>query len=171
LTDEEGDEVDENDNHATNNNRDPGFVPPPFTNIMGFRSNSKTDLRASEKARDRSHSFDVNAQFKKSPRLRQRPHGGAGVSGGVANMSIRQIRKMVSAQAHASDKQNLRKSLSNPSFLNLGSKEKLNQLRVSMTTTTTTNTLPSVPLPANAASTTASVGQRADTLRQEGKLR
>ncbi|XP_076454728.1 uncharacterized protein LOC143289583 [Babylonia areolata] len=106
------------------NDSDPDYIPPPFENIMGFRSGM--DLERS-KARDRSQSFDVNSKMHKNSSVRNGAAGG----GGSASPSIRQIRKMVSARS--ATKENLRKSLSNPNYLNLGSKEKLYQQRVQAT--------------------------------------
>lgn len=96
------------------NNNDPNFIPPPFTNIVDFSSSVEWDRN---KARDRSQSFDVNSKVHRNPRTHH----------GSASPSIRQIRKMVCART--ATKETLRKSLSNPNFLNLGSKEKLYQHR------------------------------------------
>ena len=111
------------DRENTNNN-DPDFIPPPFTNIVDFSSSVEWD-RNKAQARDRSQSFDINSKMHK------KAHAGNGTSIGSSSPSIRQIRKMMSAQTAA--KETLRKSLSNPNFLNLGSKEKLYQHRTQAT--------------------------------------
>ncbi|KAK7094982.1 serine/threonine-protein kinase fray2-like [Littorina saxatilis] len=109
------------------NNNDPDFIPPPFTNIKEFSATVEVD-RVKSQVRDRSQSFDVNAKAHKNQPLY------VANSGGSPSLSIRQIRKMVSARTAA--KETLRKSLSNPNFLNLGSKEKLYQHRVQITKST-----------------------------------
>ncbi|KAK7475425.1 hypothetical protein BaRGS_00033306 [Batillaria attramentaria] len=105
----------------THNNNDPSFIPPPFTHIQQFRSSVDWEK---DKARDRSQSFDANAKTQKSHHI----YGSVPSSSPNASPSIKLIRKLVSARTATKDN-NLRKSLSNPNFLNLGSKEQLYQHR------------------------------------------
>ena len=110
--------------NTTTENNNSDFIPPPFTNIVDFRTSVDWE-RSQAQSRDRSQSFDINAKTQKKSQLRN------GASSGSASPSIKQIRKMVSARS--ATKENLRKSLSNPNYLNLGSKEKLYQHRLQTT--------------------------------------
>lgn len=104
------------------------ITPPPFVNIQQYRSSVEW---GKDKVRDRSYSFDAKT---KNSVDTSRPvtHDGLG-----HKPSIRQIRKMVAARSVT--KENLQKSLSNPSFLNLGSKEQLSQHRIQLTKTSSHN--------------------------------
>ncbi|XP_005088836.2 serine-rich adhesin for platelets [Aplysia californica] len=100
--------------------------PLPFTGLKKFHDNTDSAY-----ARDRSKSFGyVNIPSPSSPPTPHKPASTA--------PSAHLIRKMVNARAK---QDTLRKSLSNPNFLNLGSKEHLYNLKSTATTSNNGNKL------------------------------